>query len=75
MYVDGPFGIMSIDQFPDAKSFVLVAAGIGIAPMMSMLRTAAERGDTRPYVLFYAINTWEEASFREEIDALTHTQT
>jgi 3-phenylpropionate/trans-cinnamate dioxygenase ferredoxin reductase subunit len=73
IYVDGPFGIMSTDQFPDASSFVLIAGGIGIAPMMSMLRTANERSDKRPYLLFYAINTWEEATFREEIEELTHT--
>ena len=75
IYVDGPFGSMSPDQFPDAKSFVLIAGGIGMAPMMSMLRTANERSDRRPYLLFYAINTWDEATFREEIDELTHTLT
>jgi 3-phenylpropionate/trans-cinnamate dioxygenase ferredoxin reductase subunit len=73
IYVDGPFGIMSPDQFPDAKSFVLIAGGIGIAPMMSMLRTAGTRSDMRPYVLFYAIGTWEEATFREEIETLSNT--
>jgi predicted ferric reductase len=59
-------------MFSDAKSFVLVAGGMGIAPMMSLLRTAAERGDTRPYLLFYAIDSWEDATFRDEIEALTH---
>ena len=73
IYVDGPFGIMSIDQYPDAKSFILIAGGVGITPMMSMLRTAAERGDTRPLQLFYAISTLEDATFREEIEELTHT--
>jgi 3-phenylpropionate/trans-cinnamate dioxygenase ferredoxin reductase subunit len=72
IYVDGLFGIMSTDQYPDAKSFVLIAGGIGIAPMMSMLRTAAERGDTRSLKLFYAIDNWEDATFREEIEELTH---
>jgi predicted ferric reductase len=75
IYVDGPFGIMSTNQYPDASSFVLIAGGIGIALMMSMLRTAAERGDTRPYLLFYAIDTWKDATFREEIEALTNTLT
>jgi len=72
IYVDGPFGIMSTDQFPDATSFVLVAGGIGIAPMMSMIRTAAERSDTRPLKLFYATDNWEDATFREELEELTH---
>jgi len=72
IYLDGPFGNFSIDLYPDANSFVLIAGGIGIAPMMSMLRTAAERGDTRPLLLIYAVDTWEGATFREEIEELTH---
>ena len=72
IYVDGPFGIFSIDHYPDASSLVFVAGGVGITPMMSMLRTAAERGDTRPLYLFYAIDNWEGATFREEIEELTH---
>jgi predicted ferric reductase len=71
IYVDGPFGIFSIDHYPDASSFVLIAGGVGITPMMSMLRTVAERGDTRPLLLIYAVNTWEDITFREEIEELT----
>lgn len=75
IYVDGPFGIFSIDHYPDASSFVLIAGGIGITPMMSMLRTAAERGDRRPLLLIYAVDTWEGATFREEIEELTRQLT
>jgi predicted ferric reductase len=71
IYVDGPFGSMSIDRYPHASSFVFIAGGIGIAPMRSMLWTLAERGDTRPLLLLYAVNTWEDATFREEIEQLT----
>lgn len=72
VYVDGPFGIFTTDHYPEANSFVLIAGGIGIAPMMSMLRTAAQRGDRRPLLLIYAVDTWEGATFREEIEELTH---
>ena len=72
IYVDGPFGIFTTDHYPQAKSFVLIAGGIGIAPLMSMLRTAAARGDNRPLLLIYAVNNWEGATFREEIEELTH---
>lgn len=72
IYVDGPFGIFSIDHYPEASSFVFIAGGIGIAPMMCMLRTAAERGDTRPLLLIYAVDNWEGATSCEEIEELTH---
>ncbi|MRS04811.1 oxidoreductase, partial [bacterium] len=44
--------------------------GIGITPIMSMLRSMAQRGDKRPILLFYANREWETVTFREEIAAL-----
>ena len=52
-WVDGPFGAFTLDRKP-AAGFVFVAGGIGIAPVLSMLRTLADRGDRRPVVLFYS---------------------
>jgi predicted ferric reductase len=49
---------------------VFIAGGIGITPMISMLRTLADRGDRRPLRLIYASNTWEGVTFRDEIEAL-----
>jgi ferredoxin-NADP reductase len=37
-----------------ARGVVLIAYGIGITPSMSILRTAADREDTRHFVLFYS---------------------
>ena len=58
------------DRYWDSAGFVLIAGGIGITPMMSMLVTAAERNDARPFLLIYASKSWEEVTFREELDAL-----
>ncbi|HOY60427.1 MAG TPA: hypothetical protein PK640_20095 [Verrucomicrobiota bacterium] len=52
-YLDGPFGALSADRHPGAEGFVFIAGGIGITPMMSHLRTFADRGDRRPLVLIY----------------------
>jgi predicted ferric reductase len=68
-FVDGPYGAMSLDRH-DAPAYVFIAGGIGIAPIMSMLRTLADRGDRRPLVLFYAYRRWDRMTFREAIDAL-----
>ena len=69
-YVDGPYGTMSIDGFPDADSFVFVAGGVGIAPCVSMLRTLADRGDRRHHLLVYASSQLERTPFREELARL-----
>jgi len=69
-YVDGPHGIFSVDLHPDANGFFFLAGGIGIAPVMSMLRALAERGDARPVRLVYGNRLWDGAAFREELAAL-----
>ena len=68
-YVDGPYGAFTIDRH-QAPGYVLIAGGIGIAPLMSMLRALADRGDARPHILFYAYRRWERLTFREAIEAL-----
>lgn len=70
VYLDGPYGHFSVDRHPHAKEFVFIAGGVGITPIMSTLRTLAERGDQRPLTLIYANRDWESVIFREEIEAL-----
>jgi predicted ferric reductase len=66
-YVDGPYGVFSVDKYPEAGGFAFIAGGIGIAPIMSMLRTLADRGDSRPLHLIYANPCWENAIFQDEL--------
>lgn len=68
-YLDGPYGSFSIDDHP-ASGYVFAAGGIGITPIMSILRTMADRCDCRHALLFYATKTFDEATFREEIEEL-----
>ena len=70
-YLDGPYGVFTTDRYYDAAGFVLIAGGIGITPMMSMLVTAAERQDDRSFLLIYANKRWGDITFREELDALS----
>jgi predicted ferric reductase len=69
-YLDGPYGAFNLDRFAAAPGFVFLAGGVGITPMMSMLRTMADRHDRRPVILIYGNNTWDNITFREEIVAL-----
>lgn len=70
VYVDGPHGVFTIDQH-EGPGFCFIAGGIGITPVMSMLATLADRGDARPIILFYANDTWEDVTFRDQIEALS----
>jgi len=46
------------------------AGGIGITPIMSMLRSMADREDQRPSKLFYNNRDWDSITFREELEKL-----
>ncbi|HVS16634.1 MAG TPA: ferric reductase-like transmembrane domain-containing protein [Thermoanaerobaculia bacterium] len=68
-FLDGPHGSFSCD-FHATPGFLLVAGGIGITPILSMLRTLADRDDRHPHALVYACNRWDRIVFRGEIEAL-----
>jgi 3-phenylpropionate/trans-cinnamate dioxygenase ferredoxin reductase subunit len=69
-YLDGPYGVFTSNRYEDAAGFVLIAGGIGITPIMSILITAAERGDDRPFLLIYASQSWEDITYREVLEDL-----
>lgn len=55
LWLDGACGALTPDRYP-ALGFVLIAGGLGITPMRSMLLTMRDRGDTRPVLLIHAAN-------------------
>jgi predicted ferric reductase len=57
VYLDGPFGSFVL---PDGRPLVLVAAGVGVTPLLSMLETLADRGSTLPMTLW--LGNRDEAS-------------
>ena len=69
VYVDGPHGVFSIDQ-DEGPGFGLIAGGVGIAGLISMLRTMADRSDRRPAILFYANAEWDGVAFRDQLEEL-----
>jgi predicted ferric reductase len=71
LLVDGPHG--GFRPRPQCRGMVLIAGGIGITPCISLLRTAQDRRDRRPYVLFYANRRYEAIAFREELHELAAT--
>jgi len=69
VWVDGPHGAFTSD-IGSCGGFVMIAGGVGITPMMSMLRTAADRGDNRPYRLVVVAGSPDDLLFREELGFL-----
>ncbi|WP_214404042.1 ferredoxin reductase family protein [Pseudonocardia lacus] len=70
VWVDGPHGAFTSDLTNASAGFVLMAGGVGITPMLSMVRTAAHRGDPRPYRLVVVASALEDLFFRDELATL-----
>lgn len=51
-FVDGPHGALCLEGRQEPGIFMM-AGGAGLAPMLSLLRDAAARGETRPITLLY----------------------
>jgi ferredoxin-NADP reductase/predicted pyridoxine 5'-phosphate oxidase superfamily flavin-nucleotide-binding protein len=70
----GPVGAFTIEAMERRRSAVLLAAGIGITPMLSMLRHLVHEGDRtrqrRPVWLFRSSRTLAERPFDREIGEL-----
>lgn len=69
VWVDGPHGAFTLD-LRHTTGLVMIAGGVGITPMMSMLRTLAHRRDQRPHRLLVVAGTADELLFRAEIRQL-----
>lgn len=66
VWVDGPHGAFTPEPGA-AGGVVMIAGGVGVTPMMSMLRTAADRGDRRPHRLVVVASDRDELLFRPEL--------
>lgn len=68
-HVEGPYGVFSNKDMPGP--FVLIAGGIGITPLMSMLRAMQEQGRTQPRtLLLYANRSQGDIAFLGELAAI-----
>jgi predicted ferric reductase len=67
VYVDGPYGEFSVENPLTQKGLVLLAGGIGAAPIMSILHTLADGKDERSVWLFYGNYDDENITFMDEL--------
>ncbi len=68
--VHGPFGRFSYMLHPEDKDLVFLVGGIGITPVMAMLRHMRDTKDTRSVVLMYANRKKSQIVFRQELDQI-----
>ena len=65
----GPFGVFTLRDAPD-RDIIFVGGGAGLAPILALLRSMAERGIERKGVFYYGARTAADLCFTEEIHAL-----
>jgi predicted ferric reductase len=68
--LDGPFGLFSICAHPGADSLVFIAGGVGITPMLSMLRAMTGSRDLRPVSLLWSVRTRADLFLEQELQAM-----
>ena len=69
IWVDGPYGVFTPDR-EQGPVYVLIGGGAGITPLYSICRTFAERGDTRPVLLFFCGRAFDRLIFFEQFEEL-----
>ncbi len=66
--LDGPYGEFVLEAI-DADAVILIAGGVGIAPIMGLLRDMVARGERRPVRLAYAAGAPANFACVDEIEA------
>ena len=70
VFIDGPYGLFSHMVSSENDPIIMIAGGIGITPMLSMLRYMADVDDPRQILLIWSNKTKEHIVFPEEFENL-----
>jgi ferredoxin-NADP reductase len=55
---------------PDTRSVVLISAGVGVTPMLSMLQTLADPGQQRQVLFVHGVRNGRHHPMKQEVNAL-----
>lgn len=72
LMIKGPYGMFTLRDNPGAD-VVFIGGGAGIAPILSLLRSMAERGLDRKARFYYGVRTIRDLCFDDELRALEQT--
>lgn len=67
--INGPFGVFTLRESTDAE-LVFVGGGAGMAPILSLLRSMAERGINRKATFYYGARRRRDLCFEKELREL-----
>lgn len=70
VYVDAPYGKFSYMNHQHEKELVFIAGGVGITPMISMLRHMQVFDKQRKVTLLWGMNQISDYIIKDEIDAM-----
>ena len=68
--IEAPFGRFSHVLHPDDHDLIFIAGGVGITPLMSMLRYMRDKRSYKNVLLLYANRTRADIVFQEELNSI-----
>ena len=68
--IDGPYGKFSPVNYDCSNGIALIAGGIGIAPMLSILRHFAQSDREQKIILLWSVKTTEDFIYKKEFNKL-----
>jgi propane monooxygenase reductase subunit len=72
LHLTGPFGVFTLREGHDVD-LIFVGGGAGMAPILSLLRSMAERGIQRKATYYYGARGRRDLCFEKELRALEET--
>ena len=66
-YLDGPYGNLTVDGRKE-PGVALIAGGVGLAPLLGLLRHLHLTGDSRRVKLIYGNRIVDQIAYRKELD-------
>lgn len=70
VHIDGPYGRFSHLNNPKEDAIVFIAGGVGITPILSMIRHMSEFEKDRKALLIWGMNTQEDFIIKQEIEEM-----
>ena len=67
--MEGPFGAFRLRE-SSANDLLFVGGGAGLAPLLALLRSMAERGIDRKITFYYGARTRRDLCFGDELAKL-----
>ena len=67
--IDGPHGALTVEHRRE-KGFTLIAGGVGVAPLLGILRQLQSDGDPRPTMLIYGNRVADQIVAGEELQRM-----